>query len=269
MMRTVMVYNEKGGVGKTTLSAQIGSALAILGHKVLMIDADPQAHLTVALKQGKRPRLYNLLVRADEEGGAWNQCLTLVTPELYQFPHFAAKGAMYLVAGNAETAGIVGNVADSFALFNKLEEVEDVFDFVLIDTAPTRSTLHAMLYLASDHIIIPTQLEALSFDGIKQTMQSLQRFSRQREAVGLDEIGLVALVPNMFRKTTGLHNENLKLLRKPFAGVITAPIPMTILWGELSQSECASIFAYHPKSRIARITWEIVKGIVERVQNHA
>ncbi len=261
-----MVYNEKGGVGKTTLSAQIGTAMAILGYKVLMIDADPQGHLTVALKQKKRPYFYNLLVRDDVDGGAWNRCLSQIDQQLYRFPHFAAKGALYLVPGNPETAGIVGNISDSFALYNRLEEVEDVFDFVIVDTAPTRSTLHAMLYLASDHIIIPTQLEALSFDGIKQTMQSLQRFSRQRTAMGLEEIELVGLIPNMFRKTTGLHNENLNLLRKPFGKVITEPIPLTILWGELSQSDVASIFAYSPKSRIAQITWQIVKCIVERIE---
>ncbi len=267
-MRTVMVYNEKGGVGKTTLSAQIGTGLAILGYKVLMIDADPQAHLTIALKQKKRPCFYNLLVRDEIDGGAWNRCLSIVDPQLYQFPHFAAKGSLYVVPGNPETAGIVGNIADTFALYNKLEEVEDVFDYVLVDTAPTRSTLHAMLYLASDSIIIPSQLEAMSFDGIKQTMQSMQRFSKQRLAMGLNEIALIALIPNMFRKSTSLHNENLRLLQKPFAKVITEAIPMTILWGELSQSDCASIFAYHPKSRIAQITWQIVKCIVERVEKH-
>lgn len=267
-MRTVMVYNEKGGVGKTTLSAQLGAGLAIMGHKVLMVDADPQAHLTVALKQRKRPYFYNLLVRDDLDGGAWNQCLTVVEPALYQFPDRKSEGAVYLVPGNPETAGIVGNITDSFALFNKLEEVEDAFDYVFIDTAPTRSTLHAMLYLASDHIIIPTQLEAMSFDGIKQTLQNLQRFSHQRRQMGLREISMIALVPNMFRRTTGLHNENLKLLSKPFARVITEPIPLTILWGELSQSEAASIFAYHPKSKITQVTWEIVKLIAERVANH-
>ena len=267
-MQTVMVYNEKGGVGKTTLTAQIGAGLAILGYKVLMIDADPQAHLTVALKQNKRPHFYNLLVRDDIDGGAWNQCLSQIDPALFQFPHLVAKGALYLAPGNAETAGIVGNIADSFALYNKLEEVEDVFDFVFIDTAPTRSTMHAMLYLASDSIIIPTQLEAMSFDGIKQTMQSLQRFSKQRRAMSLGGIELIALIPNMFRKSTSLHKENLRLLQKPFAKVITEAIPLTILWGELTQSDSASIFAYHPKSRIAQITWQIVQCIAERVDNH-
>ena len=239
-----------------------------MGHKVLMIDADPQAHLTVALKQRKRPSIYNLLVRDELEGGSWNHCLSLVDPLLYAFPNRESEGSVYLVPGNAETAGIVGNTTDSFALFNKLEEVEDAFDFVFIDTAPTRSTLHAMLYLASDHIVIPTQLEAMSFDGIKQTLQSLQRFSNQRRNMGLREISLIGLIPNMFRRTTGLHNENLKLLSKPFAKVITEPIPLTILWGELSQSESASIFAYHPKSKIAQVTWRIVKCIHERMESH-
>lgn len=267
-MRTVMVYNEKGGVGKTTLSAQIGAGMAILGHRVLMIDADPQAHLTVALKQRKRPYFYNLLVRENEDGGSWQECLTAVDPALYQFPKRGGQGAIYVVPGNPETAGIVGNTTDPFALFNKLEEVEDNFDYVFIDTAPTRSTLHAMLYLASDHIVIPTQLEAMSFDGIKQTLQSLQRFSRQRRALGLREISMIALIPNMFRKTTGLHNENLKLLQKPFGRVITEPIPLTIIWGELSQSAAASIFAYQPNSKIAQVTWDIVKCIDERVAKH-
>ena len=263
-----MVYNEKGGVGKTTLSAQIGAGMAIAGHRVLMIDADPQAHLTVAMKQRKRPFFYNLLVRESDEGGLWRDCLTAVDPGLYEFPKRESAGGMYLVPGNPETAGIVGNTSDPFALFNRLEEVEDSFDYVFIDTAPTRSTLHAMLYLASDHIVIPTQLEAMSFDGIKQTLQSLQRFSRQRRALGLREISMIALIPNMFRRTTGLHTENLKLLQKPFGKVITEPIPLTILWGELSQSDAASIFAYHPNSKIAQVTWNIVKCIEERVASH-
>ncbi len=267
-MQTLMVYNEKGGVGKTTLSAQIGAGLAILGYRTLMIDADPQAHLTVALKHNKRPYFYNLLVRDDVDGGAWNQCLSLIQPECYEFPDSPTKGELYLVPGNPETAGVVGNISDSFALYSKLEEVEDVFDYVLIDTAPTRSALHAMLYLASDHIIIPTQLEALSFDGIKQTQQNLQRFSKQRRAMGMGEITTLAIIPNMFRKTTALHNDNLKLLHKFFAAVMTEPIPMAILWGELSQSNAASIFAYHPKSKIAQTTWKIVECIVERVESH-
>ena len=56
-MRTVMVYNEKGGVGKTTLSAQLGAGLAILGHRVLMIDADPQAHSDGRAQAAKTPLL--------------------------------------------------------------------------------------------------------------------------------------------------------------------------------------------------------------------
>ncbi len=267
-MQTLMVYNEKGGVGKTTLSTQIGAGLAILGRTVLMLDADPQAHLTVALKQDKRPYFYNLLVRDEVDGGDWNDCLRLVQPQCYEFPNQPAEGELYLVPGNPETAGIVGNISDSYALYSKLEEVEDTFDYVIIDTAPTRSTLHAMLYLASDYVIIPTQLEALSFDGIKQTEQNLQRFSRQRRAMGLGEITTIAVIPNMFRKTTALHNDNLKLLRKFFEGVMTDPIPMAILWGELSQSDAASIFAYHPKSKIAQTAWKIVKCIAERVENH-
>ena len=263
-----MIYNEKGGVGKTTLSAQIGAGMAILGHRVLMIDADPQAHLTVALRQRKRPYFYNLLVRDNDEGGSWKECLSVVDAALYRFPKRECAGAVYLVPGNPETAGIVGNTTDPFALFNKLEEVEDSFDYVFIDTAPTRSTLHAMLYLASDHIVIPTQLEAMSFDGIKQTLHSLQRFSKQRRALGLREISMIALIPNMFRRTTGLHTENLRLLQKPFGKVITEAIPLTILWGELSQSETASIFAYHPNSKIAQVTWNIVKCIEERVRKH-
>ena len=124
--------------------------------------------------------------------------LRLSQPSLYQFPNREATGSVYLVPGNPETAGIVGNITDSFALFNKLEEVEDEFDYVFIDTAPTRSTLHAMLYLASDHIVIPTQLEAMSFDGIKQTLQNLQRFSHQRRQMGLREISMIALIPICF-----------------------------------------------------------------------
>jgi chromosome partitioning protein len=264
-MQTIMIYNEKGGVGKTTLSAQIGAVLATLGNQVLLIDADPQAHLTLTMKQSKRPFLYNLIIRDEENGGAWNKCLSLIQPERYEPANQESKGALYLVNGNAETASIAGNVSDAFALHSKLEEVEDTFDFVIIDTAPTRSAFHAMLYYASDHIIIPTQLEALSFDGIKQTMDNLATFSNQRKMMGYGEINTLAIIPNMYRTKTGLHKENLQRLKSAFGDKVTKPIPLTILWGELTQTSLASIFAYQPESKIAKLTWNIGRLIAEKV----
>src|SRR5689334_141034 len=134
-MITVTLLNEKGGVGKTTLATHIAAGLAILGAKVLLVDADPQGHATVTLGQTKAPGLYDLLVR----DALFKDTLQVVSPEVYETPNQKAQGELFVIPSNVETRNIANSISDAFAIAERFRELEDIIDVVVFDTSPTPS----------------------------------------------------------------------------------------------------------------------------------
>src|SRR5688572_32827253 len=103
-MKVVTLLNEKGGVGKTTLSVTLASGLAAMGHRVMLIDTDPQGHAGISLGLEKSPGFYDLVVRGADLG----QVTAVISPKRYVNPNELEnhKGKLYVVAGNIETRGI-------------------------------------------------------------------------------------------------------------------------------------------------------------------
>ncbi len=239
-MDVFTLLNEKGGVAKTTLAITLAAAAARDGRRVLLIDSDPQATGTIALGHKKQPGFYNLIQRGDP----WGELLVQVDSE-----RIAAqvKGTMFLLPGNVETRNL--SVDDAGLLLDRLEELEDHFDLVVIDTAPTPSLIHILIYAATSAILYPTQLESFSVDGIAGSMKNLRRYSQYRGVNNLPEIKPIGLVPTMTNLNTNEHTANLNELHK--AGLpILRPIHRRITWPEASAAR-QSIFAFAPESLAA------------------
>ena len=181
-MKIITLLNEKGGVGKTTLSTHLASYLALQGHKVILVDADPQAHATVTLGISKSSGFYDLMVRDD----SFQSVLRMVSPEVYEIVGQEVKGALYLVPSNVETRNIANSISDAFAIAEKFREVADFVDFVIFDTSPTPSLLHGAIYIATDAIVYPTKCEYLSFDGLVESMKHRTQAENHRKRWGLD-----------------------------------------------------------------------------------
>src|SRR5262245_24919058 len=119
-MKIITLLNEKGGVGKTTMAATIGAGLAIMGYRVMLIDADPQGHLTLSFGIKRQYSLYNLLVR-DEEFSKPG-IVVPVPPEVYALPNAKtpSTGRLFIVPGNRETRLIAQALeGETFAVRNK------------------------------------------------------------------------------------------------------------------------------------------------------
>src|SRR5690606_25634542 len=104
-MKVVTLLNEKGGVGKTTVAVHIAAGLAVNGHRVLLVDADPEGHATVMYGLGKEHGVYGLLVRH----ATYQRLVRPISPELYEVPAQPVRGKLYLLPSNIETR----NLADS------------------------------------------------------------------------------------------------------------------------------------------------------------
>ncbi|MBI5959075.1 MAG: ParA family protein [Chloroflexi bacterium] len=245
-MKTITILNEKGGVGKTTLAVNLAMGLAARGHRVLLVDAEEQGHATLAVGVRKYPGLYDLLVR----DASFREVLKPVDPTKYGD---SGKSRLYLVGSNVETRNIVTSISDAMKFKNRLEELAGQFDYCIVDTAPTPSLLHASIYFAADGVLIPTECEFLSLDGLVETMNRAKAIATYYHT-GLHVLGIV---PNKYRASTIEHRENLAKLQEQFGALVWRPIPLSIVWAEAAMF-ALPVFHYTPDHDAASIVWEIV-----------
>lgn len=261
-MKTITLLNEKGGVGKTTLSTHIAAYLALQGKKVILVDADPQAHATVTLGIAKSSGFYDLMVR----DVSFQNVLRMVSPEVYEIPDEKPKGALYLVPSNVETRNITNSISDAFAIAEKFREVEDFVDVVVFDTPPTPSLLHGAIYIATDAIVYPTKCEYLSFDGLVESMKHRQQAESHRQRWGLAPIEILGIVPTMFRKSTTEHPDMLAEMQKMFGAKVWDPIPQRTIWTETTRIH-SMVWTVAPNSYAASDAMKLGNRFIKELEN--
>ena len=253
-MKVITLNNEKGGVGKTTLTTHIGAGLAIKGYRVVIIDADPQANSTIAFGLRHEAGLYNLLVREAE----FKDVLRVIPPERYQFPDRPVEGFLTVLPSNIETRTITQLIDNAFELRERLNEISDSIDVVIFDTSPTPSLLHGSIYIATHGIIYPTELTAWSLNGLVDSFKHRESFSSTKKKLGMGEIATLGIVPNKTRLRTIEHGENLQMLVERYGDRVWEPIQMRISWEEAAMQR-ESIFKYAPESFAAQEMWQVIE----------
>jgi len=193
-MRKIAVLNQKGGVGKTTTVVNTAAALASAGLRVIAVDMDPQAHLTIHL--GVEPEKitsgsYTVLTQAD----ALEQVIMLVRHNLWLL---AAN--IDLVGAESELVSVVGRET---ILREALRSVDDKFDYLLIDCPPSLGLLTLNALAAADEILIPLQPHFLALQGFGKLLQTVDLVSK-RINPGLKVMGILLC---MFDSRASLPNE--------------------------------------------------------------
>lgn len=180
------VVNQKGGVGKTTTSVNLGYALAQLGRRVLLIDADPQGNATTGLgveKTSLGPTLFDLLVAAADQPICPRTAIISVADGLDVIP------ATLDLAG-AEPV-LMGAVGKELMLREAIEALRGDYDWILIDAPPSLGLLTVNVLAACDQVLVPMQCEFYALEGLSQLLKT-QELVRKRVNPGL-EIGKVVL----------------------------------------------------------------------------
>ena len=169
-MRTIAVLNQKGGVGKTTTVANIGAALAAMGCKVVVIDLDPQAHLTIhlglepgAVKSGA----YGVVIKEAK----FEEEILIMRPNLWLLP-----ANIDLVGAESELVSVVGRET---ILREALKSAENKFDYCIMDCGPSLGLLTLNALAAAEEVLIPLQPHFLALQGLGKLLQTVELVNRR------------------------------------------------------------------------------------------
>jgi chromosome partitioning protein len=258
--------NEKGGVGKTTCAITLAAGMAARGMRVLLVDADAQGHATFGLGLKPEPGFYDLLVRE----GEWSKLLRLLPVERYTMPgtvHSKHSGLLAVLPGNVETQFIAGKVDQLDIISERLAELEGHLDVVIFDTSPTPSLLHGVIYLATDALLYPTELETFSLNGLLSTIRNHERFRQSRQSMFGKDIAFGGIIPTKFRRQTVEHGANLEALQKKFGERVWSPVADRITWPEAAEKRLP-VYSHAPGTPAAADAWEMIDramGMVSHV----
>ncbi len=237
MTRIYTLVNQKGGVGKTTTTINLGSYLAHLGQRVLVVDLDPQANATSCLGVDKRT----------VQGGTYEALLNLSTPSSSILMNERLK--MALLPSSQSLAGAEVELVDELAretrLKRAIENLDGRYDYILIDCPPSLGLLTVNgLVAARDGVIIPVQCEYLALEGLGQLTQTIQRV----RAALFPELRVRGVVLTMFDSRTNLSTDVVAEVNRHFPEqVFKSVIPRSIRLAE-APSYGLPISAYAPTS---------------------
>jgi chromosome partitioning protein len=251
--------NQKGGVGKTTTSINLGAYLAHFGQRVLVVDLDPQANATSSLGVDK------LQVR----GGTYE---SLLGGEAMPFILLNEKLKLSLLPSSPSLAGAEVELVDELAretrLRKALEPLHDRYDYILVDCPPSLGLLTVNgLVAAKDGVLVPVQCEYLALEGLGQLTQTIQRV----RSVLFPDLKVRGVILTMFDPRTNLSTDVVEEVNKHFPNqVFKSIVPRSIRLAE-APSYGLPISAYAPASVGAQayeaLARELLKG--DGVKVHA
>jgi len=213
-MRSIAIMNQKGGVGKTTTAVNLSAALAAGGQRVCLIDLDPQAHATLHL--GLAPArdtksVYDVLTDDARLADVMQQ----VDDNL-----FVVGSHIDLAAAEVELAGVVGR---EVILRDKLSELAEPFDYVLIDCPPSLGILTLNALAAVEEVLLPLQPHFLALHGLSKLLQTIDLVAKRLNG----QLRLTGIVYCMYESGTRLAAEVIHDVDEFFGSVRQPHTPWT------------------------------------------
>ena len=255
------VVNQKGGTGKTTTCENLGIGLGMEGKKVLLVDTDPQASLTISLGYPMPDRISPTLS-------------DLMKKIVSDQPIESGEGILHhpegvdLVPANIELAGmevsLVNVMSRESVLKQYLDSVTKEYDFILLDCMPSLGMLTINALAAADNVIIPVQAQYLPAKGLEQLLQTVNKVKRQINP----KLRIEGILLTMVDSRTNYAKDISALIRENYGGklkVYQTDIPRSVRAEEIS-AEGKSIFRHDPKGKVAEAYRVLTKEVLQNAE---
>ncbi|MBP2243154.1 chromosome partitioning protein [Cytobacillus eiseniae] len=250
MGKVIAIANQKGGVGKTTTSVNLGACLAYMGKKVLMVDIDPQGNATSGVgieKADVEQCIYDVLV---DDVEASKVIMPTTVENLYAIP-----ATIQLAGAEIE---LVPTISREVRLKRALEEVKENYDYIIIDCPPSLGLLTLNSFTASDAVIIPVQCEYYALEGLSQLLNTVRLVQKHLN----QELKIEGVLLTMLDARTNLGLQVIEEVKKYFQDkVYKTIIPRNVRLSE-APSHGEPIITYDPKSRGAEVYLDLAKEVI-------
>lgn len=254
-MKTISIFNQKGGVGKTTSVVNLAVSLSKLDKKVLVIDFDPQANTTTGLGFDKNELEKSIYKMFYDEGDNYKDYI------------LKSEEGPYLIASENSLSGLEVELVsldeeERLKMLSQIiEEIKKDFDIILIDCPPSLGLLSLNALVASDSIIIPIQTEYYALEGVSELLKTYQTI---KESIK-EDLEIEGALLCMFDKDTDLSYEVVEEVKSFFKEkVFSTMIPRNIKLAE-APSFGKSVITYDEKSKGARAYLSLAKELVENI----
>lgn len=252
MVRIISVANQKGGVGKTTTTVNLGASLAYLGKKVLLVDIDAQGNATSGVgirKPDVKEDIYDILVNEVD-------IKETILP--------TSRENLFIVPATLQLAGaeieLTSMMARESRLKLALDEIKADYDYILIDCPPSLGHLTINAFTASDSILIPVQCEYYALEGLSQLLNTVRLVQKHFNP----DLAIEGVLLTMFDARTNLGSEVVEEVRRYFQEkVYETVIPRNVRLSE-APSHGLSIIDYDIRSKGAEVYQALAKEVLAR-----
>ena len=250
MGKVIAIANQKGGVGKTTTAVNVSALLAKKGKKVILIDGDPQGNATSGLGIDKNVEssLYDVLINEVDI----NQTLQETCIKNLQ----VCPSNVNLAGAEAE---LVNLISREQRLKEKIDEIRDDYDYILIDCPPSLGLITLNIFTASDSVLIPVQCEYYALEGLGQLINTINLVKKHLNK----NLAIEGAVLTMYDIRTNLSNQVVREVKRYFdEKVYKTVIPRNIKLSE-APSFGMPISLYDPTSKGARCYEKLTREIIK------
>ncbi|AOZ92862.1 ParA family protein [Paenibacillus crassostreae] len=250
MSKIIAIANQKGGVGKTTTSVNLGASLATLGKRVLLVDIDPQGNTTSGVginKADVENCIYDIIINEIHPNDA-------ITPTQVE--------GLHIIPATIQLAGaeieLVPTISRELRLKRALHLVKDKYDYILIDCPPSLGILTINSLTAADSVLIPIQCEYYALEGLSQLLNTIRLVQKQLNT----SLQIEGVLLTMFDARTNLGIQVIEEVKKYFQDkVYRTVIPRNVRLSE-APSHGQSIITYDSRSKGAEFYIELAKEVI-------